>query len=471
MIPLLSLLLVPVAGIIALALNAMLSRSIKQDYIVFLVFASTAALFFAGAVVGFEGFSVNIVSAIDFAFTLHLSGISIPFLLLAVVLPALGFWSARKEINDSKTLFYMFYLLSYASLIGVFASSNLIFFFVFWEIVLISFFFIIAFWGEEEIRRKAGMKFLIFTQFGSLTLLGAFILMYIYTGSFNLGVISGAVHSIPPYISEVIFAFVLITALIKMPIFPLHSWLPDAHVAAPTAGSVLLAGVLLKMGGYVLLLFGALLLPSIVRSLQTPLIILGVITVIYSTLAASSQTDFKRMIAYSSIFYMGLVFIGISSLYSIGETGAVFLMVSHGFIVGMLFVLAGILKEKTGTRDLNKLGGLMAKMPFYSVFLVFAILATLGVPGMSNFIGEFLVFLGAYAVYPISLISLVGVLIATNYYLSAVKRILFTSLKKTLAKVKDISYGDAIQLSLFSVFIIAIGLVPSVIINSFSLSI
>jgi proton-translocating NADH-quinone oxidoreductase chain M len=471
MINLLSLVIVPILGVIALAVDSAASNRVRPEYIALIVFLVTAALFFSGILSGFSESSITIVSSIDFAFTFHLSGISTPFLLLAIVLPALGFWSAFREINGGKTLFYMFYLLSYTSLIGVFISSNLLSFFVFWEVVLISFFFIIAFWGEEETRRRASMKFLIFTQFGSLTLLGAFILMYIYTGSFNIGVISAAVSDIPTYISEIIFAFVLIAAVIKMPIFPLHSWLPDAHVSAPTAGSVLLAGVLLKMGGYILLLFGSLLLPSVVKSLQVPLIILGVATVIYSTLAASAQVDFKRMIAYSSIFYMGLVFIGISSMYSIGETGSIFLMVSHGFIVGMLFVLAGILKEKTGTRDITKLGGLMTRMPMYAFFLVFAVVATLGVPGLSNFIGELLIFIGAYAVYPLSLISLVGVLIATNYYLSAVKRILFTSLNKTLSKVRDISYGDAIQLSLFSVFIITIGLIPSIITNSFSLSI
>ncbi|MCL5009430.1 MAG: NADH-quinone oxidoreductase subunit M [Candidatus Parvarchaeota archaeon] len=471
MVNLLSLVLVPALGAVAVAINSILPRRIKPEYIAASAFLITSALFFIGVIVGFSGFSIGIINSIDFAFTLQLNGISLPFLLLAVTLPALGLWSAVKEINSGKALFYIFYLLSYASLIGVFISSNLIAFFIFWEIVLISFFFIITFWGEEETRRKAGMKFLIFTQFGSLTLLGAFILLFIYTGSFSLGTISSMISLVPSYISYVIFAFVLITAVIKMPMFPMHSWLPDAHVSAPTAGSVLLAGVLLKLGGYVLILFGSILLSSVMRSIQIPLMLLGVFTVIYSTLAASSQTDFKKMIAYSSIFYMGLVFIGIASLNQIGESGSIFLMVSHGFIVGMLFVLAGILKEKTGTRDLNRLGGLMSKMPLYSVFLVLAVIATLGVPGLSNFVGELLVFIGAYAAYPITLVALAGVLIATNYYLSALKRILYTSLKKTMSGVKDISYADAVQLSIFSIFIIIIGVVPIVITNSFSLTI
>ena len=327
------------------------------------------------------------------------------------------------------------------------------------------------FWGEKEIRRKASMKFLIFTQFGSLTLLGAFILLFVYTGSFDINVITASISMIPPYIGYVIFFFVLITALIKMPIFPFHSWLPDAHVDAPTAGSVLLAGVLLKLGGYALLLFGVMLFPAVASSLQVPLIALAIFTMIYATLVASAQKDFKRLVAYSSIFYMSLAFLGIMSLNYIGQSGAIVLMVSHGFIVGMLFVLAGLLKEKTGTRDLDKVGGLMLKMPMYAFFIVFGVLATLGVPGLSNFPGELLVFIGAYGAYPLALLSLFAILIATNYYLSAVKRILFVALPNRLAKIKDISPWDAVQLSMFSIFVVIIGILPSVIVNSFNLTV
>ncbi len=471
MIELTGLLILPAIGIIALILKKVLHLAISEEKIVTSVTIATAMVFFLGLIIGFQGISITLVNAIDFSFTLQLNGISIPFLLLAVVLPGLGLWSAYKEIKENKALFYIFYLLSYLSLIAVFMSSNLISFFIFWEIILISFFFIIAFWGERETKRKASMKFLIFTQFGSMVLLGAFILLYVYTGSFSLNTIASSTALIPIQIQDVIFFFVIIAAIIKMPLFPLHSWLPDAHTSAPTAGSVLLAGVLLKLGAYVLILFAVLLFPGVVKTFQVPLIILGLFTVLYSTFAASAQKDFKRLIAYSSIFYMALVFIGIASLNSLGETGAIVLIVSHGFIVGMLFVLAGMLKEKTGTRDLDKLGGLMSRIPMYAFFLVLAIIATLGVPGLSNFPAELLVLLGAYAVYPLSLLALVGVLIATNYYLSAAKRILFDSLKKTFGKITDISALDALQLSLFTIFIVVLGVMPSILINSFNLTI
>lgn len=468
MIQLLGFLILPVVGIIALWLNRACNSNMSEEKIVFSVMLATVFVFFAGIILGFNGISVPLIGAIGFSFTLELNGLSIPFMLLAVVLPALGLWSAYREIKEGKTLFYILYLISYLSLITIFMSSNLISFFIFWEAVLIAFFFIITFWGEESIRRKAAMKFLIFTQLGSLTLLGAFILLFVYTGSFNLDTIRASIALVPNYVAETIFAFILITAIIKMPLFPLHSWLPDAHVGAPTAGSVLLAGVLLKLGGYALFLFGILLFPQIASSMELPLMALGIFTVIYATFVASAQKDFKRLVAYSSIFYMALVFIGLSSLNYIGETGAVLLMVSHGFIVGMLFVLAGMLKEKTGTRDLDKLGGLMSKMPAYAFFLIVAVIATLGVPGMSNFPSELLVFLGAYIAYPLALVSLFGILIATNYYLMALRRILFGALNKTLRSIKDIDKFDAIQLSLFVVPIITMGIVPSLLTNSFS---
>ncbi len=471
MIQLTGLLVLPTVGIIALIIKKVLHLGLTEEKIVTSVTIATIAIFFLGLLLGFQSFSFPLINSIGFSFTLQLNGISIPFLLLAIVLPGLGLWSAYKEIKENKTLFYIFYLFSYLSLIAVFMSSNLISFFIFWEIILISFFFIIAFWGEKETKRKASMKFLIFTQFGSMLLLGAFILLYVYTGSFNLNTIASSISLIPSQIQDVIFFFVLMAAIIKMPLFPLHSWLPDAHTSAPTAGSVLLAGVLLKLGAYVLILFAVLLMPAVVRTFQIPLIILGLFTILYSTFAASAQRDFKRLIAYSSIFYMALVFIGIASLNSLGETGAIVLIVSHGFIVGMLFVLAGTLKEKTGTRDLDRLGGLMSKMPMYAFFLVLAVIATLGVPGLSNFPGELLVLLGAYAVYPMALIALAGVLIATNYYLSAVKKILFNSLKKAFIKMTDISSFDALQLSLFTIFIVVLGIMPSILINSFNLTI
>ena len=471
MIQLIGLLLMPSIGILALILRAVTNARMSEEKIVASVAIATAFLFFLGVAIGFGGISFPLISSINFSFTLGLTGISIPFLLLAVIMPALGLWSAHKEIKKNKTLFYILYMFSYLSMIAVFISTNLILLFIFWEIILISFFFIIMFWGEKEIRRKASMKFLIFTQFGSLTLLGAFILLFVYTGSFDINVITASISMIPPYIGYVIFFFVLITALIKMPIFPFHSWLPDAHVDAPTAGSVLLAGVLLKLGGYALLLFGVMLFPAVASSLQVPLIALAIFTMIYATLVASAQKDFKRLVAYSSIFYMSLAFLGIMSLNYIGQSGAIVLMVSHGFIVGMLFVLAGLLKEKTGTRDLDKVGGLMLKMPMYAFFIVFGVLATLGVPGLSNFPGELLVFIGAYGAYPLALLSLFAILIATNYYLSAVKRILFVALPNRLAKIKDISPWDAVQLSMFSIFVVIIGILPSVIVNSFNLTV
>ncbi len=468
MISLLYLLIVPLLGLIALLVNRREKR-ISDMFLLLLVFIVDSALFFVGIIVGFSTFNLMLVPSIDFAFSLGITGISLPFLLLAVALPALGLVSLYDEIKDDRNLFSIVYLISYLSLIGVFVSTNLLSFFIFWEFILVAFFFVIAFWGEEERRRIASMKFLIFTQFGSLTLLAAFILLFIYTGSFNLITIQSASSSLPAFIAQVCFFLVLVTALIKMPIFPFHSWLPDAHVTAPTAGSILLAGVLLKMGGYALIQFGVLLFPSVVRSFQVPLLILGIFTTIYITLVASAQKDLKKIIAYSSIFYMSLAFIGAVSLSNLGLDGAIFLMVSHGFIAGMLFALAGILKEKTGTRLINELGGLAKNLPMFAFFIMFSVIATLGVPGLSNFIGELVVFFGSYQVYPFVLLALIGALVSTFYYTNAAKLMLFSAQNKKFSGVTDISTLEMLQLGLFSVFILVLGILPGILFGGITL--
>ncbi len=464
MIQLLGFILIPTIGIIAIILSKILHRPLSEEKTTLAVALATNFIFFSGLILGFQSFSVTIVNSIDFSFNFQLNALSLPFMLLSVVLPALALLPAKKEITVNKGLFYTLYLLIYMSLISVFMSNNLIAFFIFWEIILISFFFIIAYWGEEN-RKRASMKFLIFTQFGSFLLLGAFIIMFIYTGSFTLTTIQSGVESIPFAVAQVAFVFVLVAAIIKMPLFPLHVWLPDAHVGAPTVGSILLAGVLLKMGGYALLLFGTLLFQNVVRAFQPWLMWLGIFTAIYIVLVASAQTDFKRIVAYSSVLYMSLAFIGAVSLTTIGTYGAVFIMVSHGFIAGMLFTIAGIMKEKTKTREINTLGGLNVKMPFFGMFLMLAIVATLGVPGLSNFIGEMLSVLGGYAVYPLVLIVLLSILIATGYYLNAAKRILFGNLNKLFVSLTDISYIERFQLSIFSFFIITLGILPAIIFN------
>jgi NADH-quinone oxidoreductase subunit M len=309
------------------------------------------------------------------------------------------------------------------------------------------------------------MKFLVFTQLSSLTLLAVFILFFSYTGSFNLGVIQQLSALIPIGIQYVILSLLLVTVLIKMPLFPLHAWLPDAYTSAPTSGTILLSSLLSKMGGFALIIFGFEMIPSAMSGAQPFLIAIGLLTVIYISIVATAQRDLKRLFSYSSMIYMALIFIGISSLTTFGVDGAVLLIVSHSFIIALLFILSAELYDRTGTYDMSKMGGLALRMPVLSFFFVFSVLAVMGVPGLSNFVGELLVFLGAYSVLPISLIGLIGVIISTNYYLKAIKSTLFGQIRATFSKLGDVSRLDTLQLLLLSAFVVLVGVLPGLILS------
>ncbi len=354
----------------------------------------------------------------------------------------------------------------YISVISVFVSSNLIVFFIFWEVAVLSLFFITGLWGNGEKGRKAAMKFLVFTQFGSLTLLAVFILLFLYTGSFNFFVIASRMSFLPSYIEYLSFFLLLITVMIKMPIFPLHGWLLDSYYYSPSSGTMLLSSMLSKLGGFAFILFGFGLFRNLLLDFRLPLIGLGVFTAIYIAFTASGQKDLKKLLSYSSMFYMSLVFIGISSGINLAVAGSVLLMVSHGFIITMLFGISYILMEKTGTNETERMGGLMSKMPLLSFFLVFSIFASLGVPGLSNFPGEFLIFLGSYGVVGISLFAIFGIMLSTNYYLRVIKQSLFGQLKKTFAGLTDLSRNELFFMLFLSFFILLMGLFPSLLLNT-----
>ncbi len=464
-INLIGFLIIPLIGIMALILNNY-TKSTSQKNITIISMCSTAVLFLVGLVYGFGGFDVSLVQSLDFSFSLVTNSLSTPFILLSVFVPLIAIISLNREKSESSTIFHIFYMLAYMSAIIVFISGNLISLFLFWEVTVLSMFFIISLFGDGANKRSA-MKFLIFTQFGSLTLLGAFILVFIYTGSFSLTTLFATASSIPSIVSYTIFIFILVTALIKMPVFPLHEWLPDAYLSAPMSGTVFLSAVMSKLGGYILILFGLELFPSILHRFSIPLLILGIIAVIYMAFAASGQKNLKSMLSYSSAFYMGLVFIGIVSTSVSAVTGSVILMVSHSFIIASLFAMSSMLFSRIGTHDIYKSGGVMKRMPVLTFFFVFMVFATLGVPGLSNFVGELLIFIGSYSVFPFVLVSLVGLLVATNYYLNSVRKIFYGTLHSSLKKISDISLVEIFGLSLFSFFVILIGLYPSLIIGSF----
>ncbi|MCL4398696.1 MAG: NADH-quinone oxidoreductase subunit M [Candidatus Parvarchaeota archaeon] len=466
MINLIFLLIVPAIGMLLIMLRWFSNKLPSPEVISLSVMAVDAVLFGLGLLFGFGSFSANINTSISFSFSLQENFITIPFLLLATVLPLAILLFAVKEVKESKNVFYLFYLLVYVSVISVFVSSNLIIFFVFWEIAVLSLFFITGLWGDREKGKRAAMKFLVFTQFGSLTLLAVFILLFLYTGSFNFSVIASRMSLLPSYIEYISFFLLLITVMIKMPIFPLHGWLLDSYYYSPSSGTMFLSSMLSKLGGFAFILFGFGLFRNVLLNFRLPLIALGVFTAIYIAFTASGQTDFKKLLSYSSMFYMSLVFIGISSGVNLAVAGSVILMISHGFIITLLFGISYILMQRTGTNETANMGGLMSKMPALSFFLIFGIFASLGVPGLSNFPGELLIFIGSYAIAGISLFAIFGVMLSTNYYLRVIKQVLFGQIKKAFAGLKDLSKQETIAMCFLSFFILLIGLFPSLILNT-----
>lgn len=466
MINLIFLLLVPSIGILLLILKRFYQKLPSPETITLSTMLVNAILFAVGLIFGFSSFNVNINPSISFSFSLQENFITIPFLLIAVTIPIAILLFSSKEIKQSKSIFYLFYLLVYISVISVFVSSNLIVFFIFWEVAVLSLFFITGLWGNGKNGRKAAMKFLVFTQFGSLTLLAVFILLFLYTGSFNFFVISSRMSFLPSYIEYLSFFLLLITVMIKMPVFPLHGWLLDSYYYSPSSGTMLLSSMLSKLGGFAFILFGFGLFRNLLLDFRLPLIGLGVLTAIYIAFTASGQKDLKKLLSYSSMFYMSLVFIGVSSGINLAVAGSILLMVSHGFIITMLFGISYILMQKTGTNETERMGGLMSKMPLLSFFLVFGIFASLGVPGLSNFPGEFLIFLGSYGFVGISLFAIFGIMLSTNYYLRVIKQSLFGQLKKTFEGLTDLSRNELFFMLFLSFFILLIGLFPSLLLNT-----
>src|SRR5713226_9535208 len=321
-----------------------------------------------------SSFGMNYVVAID--------GISLPLLLIATSLTLLATAGSWDLINARQGEYYALLLLLETGIIGVFTSLNLILFYVFWEIVLVPMFFLIGIWGGPR-RRYASMKFLIFTYVGSVFMLFGFLAFYVWTGSpsFDYSDLAGRVSGLTVPLQIAISIAIFIGFAVKLPIVPFHTWLPDAHVEAPAPVSVLLAGLLLKMGGYGLIRFNLLLFPKAVNVLWPYFTTIGLITMIYGASVALVAKDIKRMIALTSVSHMGYVLLGAFTATVAGVSGAVFQMFSHGLAVGMLFLMSGYIHDHAGTRNINELKGLRGKMPQTVTLLFLASMAAMAVPG------------------------------------------------------------------------------------------
>ena len=344
-------------------------------------------------------------------------------------------------------------------------------FFLFWEVELVPMYFLIAMWGTGH-REYSAMKFVLYTLFGSAFMLVGVLALRFAVGSFDMEVMTLAGQEGTLRIAflglDAIFLMFLIAFAIKLPVWPLHTWLPDAHTDAPTAVSVLLAGVLLKMGGYGLIRINVGMFPDEMSQWAPLLVILSVISVLYGAAVVFRQTDLKRLVAYSSVSHMGLVLLGVASLGAVSVTGAALQMFAHGTITGLMFLVVGIIYENAHTRHIPDLGGLMARMPVVGAVFVLAGLASLGLPLLSGFAAELMVFLGSFDAYPIATgLAVLGIVLTAGYILWTVERVLLGPLRERWQSVKDASPADFVAMALLVIPIIIVGVYPALVADVF----
>ncbi len=412
------------------------------------------------------------IKGLNIHYHVGIDGMSLLLVLLTTFLTPLTLLSSWSSIENKVKEFSFFFLMLEVGLLGVFVSLDLFLFYIFWEAMLIPMYFIIGIWGGKE-RIYAAVKFFIYTMFGSLLMLVAIIWLAVYAieplGYFttNLLDLYKVAPQIPMNIQIWMFLAFAFSFAIKVPIFPLHTWLPDAHVQAPTAGSVILAGVLLKMGTYGLLRFNLPLFPQASISAAPYISVLAVIGIIYGALVAMVQTDIKKLVAYSSVSHLGFVVLGIFAVTQESVQGAVIQMVNHGLSTGALFLLVGIIYERTHTREIADYGGIARLVPVYSFALMFASLSSVGLPGLNGFIGEFLILVGSFQ-SPIlhswwfTVFAASGVIFAAIYLLWMYQRVVFGQVtNQKLVGLKDMNGREKLVLFPIFLFIVWIGIYPS----------
>jgi NADH-quinone oxidoreductase subunit M len=351
-----------------------------------------------------------------------------------------------------------------SGIMGVFLALDLALFYLFWEVMLIPMFFLIGIWGHGR-RIYSTIKFFLFTMFGSLLLLLAIIMLHLLharqtgVGTFNLHELM--VTQLPLHTQIWLFGAFFLAFAIKFPLFPLHTWLPDAHTDAPTAGSVILAGLLLKTGSYGLIRFGYPLFPQAAQTLTPLLYTLAIIGIIYASLVAFAQQDMKRLIAYSSIGHMGFVAIGIAAWQPVALSGSIIQMANHGVTTGALFCLIGMLDERAHTREISAFGGVWGKIPRYSFFFLFFSLASLGLPGLNNFVGEFLVLAGTMKKSPlVAALAFASIVLTLIYTVRLVQELLFQKERQPL-QLADLSLREFIILAVLALLALWIGVHPA----------
>ncbi|MEX2459766.1 MAG: NADH-quinone oxidoreductase subunit M [Paenibacillaceae bacterium] len=436
----------------------------------------------------FKAFTLN------FNYNVAVDGLSLPLVFLTALISTMAAFASVYIKKRWKTYFILFLLLE-VGMFGVFMAQDVFLFFLFFEISLVPAFFLIGIWGYQN-RESAANKFLIYNGIGSALMLVAFFILVTTAGFVFLqngdtaalhfsGSLQDITHNLfnnpdayvnhassaespnPFYLSQAtrwtIFSLLFVAFAIKLPIFPFHTWMLKVHTEAPPSVVMIHSGILLKMGAYGLIRFGVLLFPGEAKEWAYVIGILGLINIIYGAILAFVQKDFKLVLAYSSISHMGIVLLGIAAFNVIGLQGVVFQMVSHGLISALMFLLVGSIYERTQTTQMDQLGGLAKSMPFMSGILLIGGMASLGLPGLSGFISEFLAFLGLFDTMPIlTIISMAGVILTAVYVLRGVLKITFGPISNAYAGIRDVRLIEAIPMITLVAFILLIGVFPSV---------
>jgi len=412
----------------------------------------SAAFQFVERAAWLEGLGIGYHMGVD--------GLSVLFVLLSTLLTPLCIVASWQSVETRVREYMIAFLVLETMMVGMFSALDFVIFYVFFEGVLIPMFLIIGVWGGAR-RTYAAFKFFLYTLLGSVLMLLALIWIYLDAGTTDIPALLQ--HRIAPAAQTWLFLAFFASFAVKVPMWPLHTWLPDAHVEAPTAGSVILAGVLLKMGGYGFLRFSIPMLPDASAALAPLVFALSVIAVVYTSLVALAQTDIKKLIAYSSVAHMGLVTLGLFTLNQQGIEGAIFQMLSHGVVSGALFLCVGVIYDRMHTREIAAYGGLAAVMPRYAILFMLFTMASVGLPGTSGFVGEFLAIVGAWQVSKLlALLAASGMVLGAAYMLYLYRRVIFGALtKQTLKGLADLSPREVAVFAPLAVLTLWMGILPT----------
>jgi len=402
----------------------------------------------------------NWISAWNIKYYVGVDGISVLLVLLttlsAILCVLISWYSIKTKVKE----FYIAILLTEGAIAGVFSSLDLFLFYIFWEAMLIPMYLIIGIWGGPN-RIYATVKFILYTLSGSVLMLIGIIFLYLYGGrTFDLLQLMRV--SYPYQVQLYLFWAFFAAFAVKVPMFPVHTWLPDAHTEAPTAGSVILAAILIKMGAYGFLRFSLPLFPEASKAMTPLMLSLSVIAIIYGAVICLAQTDLKRLIAYSSVSHMGFVTLGIFALNIQGLEGGILQMINHGIVTGALFLCVGILYDRTHSREIAYHGGLSTPMPVYAAFFMVFTLSSIGLPGTNGFIGEFLIILGGFTANKlIGVLAATGIIIGAGYMLWLYQRLFFMEAREKVAGLPDMDMREIIILIPLVIFVFWIGVYPN----------